>query len=163
MGAMFQNYSTSPWITNGFVILPFWPEDSTDTSSPWDSQVLSSGTWEVDTTIFYNDLVCTKLSLKKKDIYLRHAQDDFEAKLDGQLYLASVLLDSSQGCQFNLTVNVTRNLAPLAHIPFSTFSRDWVSWSDINHLIVSGFYSNDAIVRLNEDRHESEIIMMSTP
>jgi hypothetical protein len=65
MGAIFQNYSTSPWITEGFVVLPFWPEDSLDTDSRWDSQVSHSGTWEADTTIFHNDLVCTEHEAKR--------------------------------------------------------------------------------------------------
>lgn len=30
IGAIFQNYSISPWITDGFVVLPFWPEDLSD-------------------------------------------------------------------------------------------------------------------------------------
>jgi hypothetical protein len=167
MAAISQNYSTSPWITDGFVVLPFWPEDSTDTSSPWDSQVSNSGTWEAETTIFHNELVCTKLSLEKKDIYLRHAQSEYEAEINDKLYLASVLLESNFGCKFNFTVNVTENIPegtqPAVHTPFLTFSSDWVSWSDINHIILGGSYSDDATGILNEDCHESEIIMMSTP
>ena len=90
MGAMFQNYSTSPWVTDGFVILPFWPEGSTDAGSPWDSHISNPGTWEANTTIFHNDLICTKLSMKNKDLYLRHAHDDLEAKLKDKLYWATL-------------------------------------------------------------------------
>jgi hypothetical protein len=168
MGAIFQNYSTSPWITEGFVVLPFWPEDSLDTDSRWDSQVSHSGTWEADTTIFHNDLVCTELSMKQKDLYLRHAANNNEANETEKFYLASVLLESNRGCQFNFTVNVTNNWATSEKggtkgTHFLEFSSDWVSWSDINHIMIRNSYSKDAIVRLNEDCHENEIILMSTP
>jgi hypothetical protein len=166
MGAMFQNYSTSPWITDGFVILPFWPQDSIDTGSPWDSQVSTSGTWEANTTILHTDLVCTELSLKKKDRYLRLAREGEENYEDGaEIYLASVLIESYHGCQFNLTVDVFQD-----SLGDDLFSSDWVSWSDINDIFVGDHQSgyrfarnHHAIVRLNEDCHEDEIIIMATP
>ncbi|PZC93347.1 DUF3433 domain containing protein, partial [Pyrenophora tritici-repentis] len=162
MSAMFQGYSTSPWITDGFVILPFWPENPNDSGSPWDSRVSNSGTWEADTTIFHNDLVCTKLSMKKKDIYLRHAHDDQESRLEDTLYAAFVLLDSSHGCQLNVTVNVTRNIVEKDE-PSLQFASTWVTWSDIDEIMLGDSYLRNATLRLNEDCQETEVIMMSTP
>jgi hypothetical protein len=160
MGAIFQNYSTSPWITDNFVILPFWPENSTDTGSRWDSQVPSSGTWEANTTILHNDLVCAEMSLKNKDMYLRHVDNNDTAGSNEERYQASVLLESNHGCRFNLTLNVTGNRGSS---PWAEFSYDWMSWSDINNIILGNSYATYAIVQLNEECPESEIIMMSTP
>jgi hypothetical protein len=165
MGAILHDHSTSPWVTDDFVVLPFWPEVSTNTGSRWDSQASTSGTWEANTTIFHSDLVCTEMNLKKKDRYLRHAaaQDRYEASLE-KLYLASVLLESDHGCQFNLTINATNNVAGALAWHKRDLSSDWASWRDIKHGIIFGnSHSADAIARLNEDCKESEIIIMSTP
>lgn len=105
------------------------------------------------------------MNLKKKDRYLRHAasQDRYEASLE-KLYLASVLLESDHGCQFNLTINATNNVAGASAWHKWDLSSDWASWSDIKHgIIFDNSHSADAIARLNEDCKESEIIIMSTP
>jgi len=152
MGAIFQNYSSSPWITDEFVILPFWSRDSVDTGSRWDYKVQDSGTWEANTTVFHADLVCAKLDMKKNDMYLRHAPEEWQE--DGEkFYQASVLLESNNGCQFNLTVNVSD----------TALTTDWISWSDINNITSDDYSMSDAIVQWNEHCHEDEIIMMSSP
>jgi hypothetical protein len=159
MGAILQNYSTSPWITDDFVILPFWPSNSSYLGSPWDSQDVRLGSWEAETTVFRNDLVCTELHLSKSDFHLRHATKDDQMQLHNKTYLASVLLESDHDCQFNLTVNATSSLSIWDPVVFT----DWMSWSDINHIMFGEIYSEDAIVRLNEGCKEDEIILMSTP
>jgi len=153
MGAIFQNYSSSPWITDDFVILPFWPQDSVDTGSRWDYKVQDSGTWEANTTVFHADLVCAKLDMKKKDMYLRHAPEGWEEEPEKKFYQASVLLESNEGCQFNLTVDVE----------YHALTTDWISWSDINNITSEDYPMSDAIVQSNEHCHENEIVMMSTP
>jgi len=153
MGAIFQNYSSSPWITDDYVILPFWPKDSVDTGSHWDYKVQDSGTYEANTTVFYADLVCAKLDMKKKDMYLRHAPEGWEEYPGKKFYQASVLLESNQGCQFNLTVDVE----------YHALTTDWIFWSDVNNITLSDYMILDPTIRLNEHCHESEIIMMSTP
>ena len=153
MGAIFQNYSSSPWITDDFVILPFWPQDSVDSGSRWDYKVQDSGTWEANTTVFHADLVCAKLDMKKKDMYLRHAPEGWEEEPEKEFYQASVLLESNQGCQFNLTVDVE----------YHALTTDWIFWSDVNNITLSDYMIPNPMVRFNEHCHESEIIMMSTP
>jgi hypothetical protein len=164
MGAILQNYSTSPWITDGFVILPFWPDDATDTVSPWDSQVSNSGTWEANTTILHNDLVCTEMSLKNK--HLQPAVGYYDSIFSQRSHSASVVLASDHGCQLNLTLEISfpspepRAVSgPKGHAV--QFSRDWISWSDIHNIIMDS--SSTDMVRVNDDCHEEEIIIMSTP
>jgi len=153
MGAIFQNYSSSPWITDDYVILPFWSSDSVDTGSPWDYKVRDSGTYEANTTVFHAELVCAKLHMKKREMYLRHAPEGWEEEPEKKFYQASVLLESDQGCQFNLTVDVE----------YHALTTDWIFWSDVNNITLSDYMIPDPMVRLNEHCHESEIIMMSTP
>jgi hypothetical protein len=112
---------------------------------------------KANSTILHNDLVCTELSLKEKEIHLRPA-DGYESHFSQQRYSASVLLESNHGCQLNLTVNISFPME--GHTV--QFSRDWISWSDIHTIIMDDSSSTD-MVRVNQDCHEEEIIIMSTP
>lgn len=59
---LLQNVSTSPWITNNYTILPFWPttlHDSHLDSLPSDS----SQKWQAETTMFKSELSCTKMKV----------------------------------------------------------------------------------------------------
>jgi hypothetical protein len=165
-GALFQNYSTSPWIKDDLVILPFTSDSLPHAGSPWDPRPSTSGTWEVNTTVFQYDLVCTEMLEKKRDLYLRHATEADDSSYN-KTYLASVLLESAHGCQFNLTVNATDNPDLKWTGPsgwnFPRFvAADWMSWSDIHGVMFGDMYSNDCIVRLNTECHEDEVILMST-
>jgi hypothetical protein len=92
-------------------------------------------------------------------MYLRHADEDNEKDHKGALYSASVLLESDKGCHVNITINATLTWE---NSP-SQFSKDWISWSDTDH-IVHGSYQMDNMIRLNEECHdEDELILMSTP
>lgn len=160
MGALFQNYSTSPWITDQHVILPFWPEDSVKPSLPWNSWTPSTGVWEAETTIFRNDFVCAPLIMKKKNMWLNDSEN--RTLEVGKPYIASALLESDNGCQFNVTVNVSLTYK-IYDRRATLLNYDWISWSDIRRLNFGDDYAPDPIVRLNEDCHEKEIILMSTP
>ncbi|KAH3984651.1 hypothetical protein HBH98_160680 [Parastagonospora nodorum] len=159
MGALFQNYSTSPWVTDQHVILPFWPEDSVQPDLPWSTQSSSTGVWEADTTIFRNDFVCSRLEMSRKDIWLRHNEN--QSGSSEKKYVASVLLNSDGGCQFNVTVNATTDLNNFEARVW--LDDDWMSWSDTKRLNFGDKYTPDPVVRLNEDCHEKEIILMSRP
>jgi hypothetical protein len=162
-GAILKNYSTSPWITDEYLVLPFWHSDSPQMESPWSSQSLQTNRWEANTTVFRNDLVCTDLHLGKKNMYLRHAIKsenivDNEAGQSNKIYLASVLLESDQGCHFNLTVNATNRVYDSGGV-----DSHWISWGDAHRIMFGDAYSMDAIVRLNDGCSADEVIILSTP
>jgi hypothetical protein len=150
MGAIFQNYSTSPWITDNYIILPFWPASSSRIDSAWDPLVQETHYWEANTTVFRDDFICTELHLRKKDIYLRHA-DRFETSYYNETYVASVLWESDNGCQFNLTVNATGGDYYDWHTQMSNYMASWGAIEDL------------PITCLNKECEEDEIIMMSSP
>jgi hypothetical protein len=163
-GAILQNYSTSPWITDEYLVLPFWHSDLPQVESPWNFRSLRTNSWEANTTVFRNDFVCTDLHLSKKDMYLRNAikSEDFVENEEGvynKTYLASVLLESDHGCRFNLTVNATHGYGSEIADP----SRYWMSWTDAHRIMFRDAYSRDAVVRLNEECPEDEVIILSTP
>ncbi|KAH6616889.1 hypothetical protein C7974DRAFT_319174 [Boeremia exigua] len=163
-GAILKNYSTSPWITDDYLIMPFWPSNSPHVESPWTFRSLQADSWEANTTVFRNDFVCTDLRLSKKDMYLRHAVNSSDSMNDETLrynktYVASVLLESDHGCHFNLTVNATAQYG----YENVEVTGNWISWGDSHRIMFRDEYSKDAIVRLNEECPEDEIILMSTP
>ena len=163
MGAIFQNYSTSPWIQDGFVILPFASEQTSRNASLWAAQNEGPGTLEMNTTVFRNEFVCSDMKLKRKDIFLRHALDDDEMRQMWRFYLASVLLESVNGCQLNLTVNTTYNSDPGGSLTTGTITQDWISWSDISHPMFGEVQNPDAVIRLTDDCSANELILLSSP
>jgi hypothetical protein len=162
-GAILKNYSTSPWITDDYLIMPFWPSHAPQVESPWNFRSLEADSWEANTTVFRNDFVCTDLRLNKTEVYLRHRVISSDLSIDeshyNKTYVASILLDSDHGCHFNMTVNMTKTYRSEE----SKMHVDWISWGDSHRIMFADAYSEDAIVRLNEQCREDEIILMSTP
>ncbi|KAF5861920.1 hypothetical protein ETB97_012319 [Aspergillus alliaceus] len=56
-----QNVTTSPWVTDRWTMLPFWPADWG--SAPLGSLPSASQTWRVETTVFKNELSCSKMKM----------------------------------------------------------------------------------------------------
>jgi hypothetical protein len=151
-GALLQNYSTSPWMNDKYFILPFWPVGKTGSS--WNYRSSIPQTLEAETTVFHSNFSCSELTLKSKEVYLRHAYDDIEAEIFNQTYLASVLLESDDGCQYNLTYNATTE---------QKREKTLVSWSDINHIAEDITHDADARIILNDKCTYDEMIVMSSP
>ncbi|KAK5800176.1 hypothetical protein VI817_002388 [Penicillium citrinum] len=62
---LLQNVSTSPWITDDYTILPFWPADMQDapiTSLP----TSSSQAWQAETTMFKSHMNCTQMTMDRQ-------------------------------------------------------------------------------------------------
>ncbi|KAF2845609.1 hypothetical protein T440DRAFT_493304 [Plenodomus tracheiphilus IPT5] len=87
MGAILQNYSTSPWVTDEYVDLPFWPRNLSSAVSPWN---------------YRSPLpeFCIELPLKAKDFGF---QNESETQGLFNNYLATMLCESEGGCQFTLS------------------------------------------------------------
>lgn len=127
-GALLQNVSTSPWLSDDYAILPFWPTGSAP--SPWDRQSAPMPqTWEAETTVFRNNFKCSQLDLAATGF----APTGHQSFLSVDEFLASIRLESTEGCQYNLTFK-------------SSDIYSWyvvVSWSDIDHFASrSGFYGD---------------------
>ncbi|KAJ5174719.1 uncharacterized protein N7482_000596 [Penicillium canariense] len=62
---LLQNVSTSPWITDNYTILPFWPAELNP--APITSLPISlTQEWTAKTVMFKSDLACTAMTLEKK-------------------------------------------------------------------------------------------------
>lgn len=108
---LLQNVSTSPWITDEYTILPFWPsslQDAPITALP----STSSQTWKADTTMFKSEFTCTEMSIKSQTNQTVQYTKHVEA-----LPSISIIWESG-GCEYGLS----------AYTPFFTWGGG--SWSD---------------------------------
>jgi hypothetical protein len=106
---LLQNVSTSPWITDNYTILPFWPttlKDGAIGSLPTNSQQ----TWKADTIMFKSELSCTTM----KSVAENANSDN-----------VSIIWSSSDGCKYGLSA--TQNL----------FTAGGASWSNTSTFFYS--------------------------
>lgn len=108
MGALLQDVITSPWISDNHTVLPFLPSEAS--SLPWDSWNLNvSQTWVANTTVFQNNLKCSKLTIASKNTenmtdITRTSVADIRATLN---------LETSKGCQIKLSANAASDLTDI--------------------------------------------------
>jgi hypothetical protein len=143
-GALLQNVTTSPWISSEYSILPFWPSDSKQ--SPWNGpSAQAPQIWQAESTVFHNDLQCSKLELAGNAFYDYNITDSYTTKM------ASVRLDSDDGCQYNISLQ-----------PYEWENPDsFISWSDANHLAYQDGYA-EADPISNDKCRGDEVIILST-
>lgn len=106
---LLQNVSTSPWITDNYTILPFWPtslKDGAIGSLPTNSQQ----TWKADTIMFKSDLSCTTM----KGVAENANSDN-----------VSIIWSSADGCKYGLSA--TQDL----------FTTGGASWSNTSTFFYS--------------------------
>lgn len=96
--------------------------------------------------------MCTALETTKKDIYLRDTVVDFEVAMYNKTYLASVLLESTNGCQLNLTYNATSNPSTEGSQGQSEYRREvsFASWTDIRRMAWQNEFDRDSRIILND-------------
>jgi hypothetical protein len=145
-GALLQNYSTSPWVTDRFFISPFWPENHM--GSIWQFRANSSVSWEADTTVYRTSFKCAAVHASNWSC----ARTSYEGYSD-----ASALLVSEDGCQMNLSLQMARPTM-VTSVP----QWDFAVWIDI----LTGFQA-DMQGRVNyslvKDCSAEELILASTP
>lgn len=157
-GAILQNVTTSPWISDDWAVLPFWPSGSS--VSPWDAQYPSTAqTWEAETTVFRNDMKCSPLELAATDMWTYE-----DTNYNMTQYRMSIRLENTAGCSFNLSFNAS---------DASDFNWWEIgSWSDINSYVVGSDYAKTSSDFYNQGSHLNplyndkcmgdEIIVMSS-
>ncbi|KAL5393093.1 hypothetical protein PMIN06_001716 [Paraphaeosphaeria minitans] len=159
-GAILQNVTTSPWISDEYAILPFWPEGSI--ADPWDAQYNSTPqTWEANTTVFRNDLQCSPLRLAATDVW---SYDYDYYNMTNHEYRMSIRLENDAGCKYNMSFNASDK--------YDFNSWEGGSWSDLNTFVFENDYavtSSDIDNRplpwkptYNDKCHGDEIMVMSS-
>ncbi|KAB8203823.1 hypothetical protein BDV34DRAFT_227101 [Aspergillus parasiticus] len=96
-----QNTSTSPWITDQYTFLPFWPADMQ--SAPIASLPTSlSQKWETETTVFKSNFSCTTMSVASQQIGTMEIPEGAEQTT----LAASFLWSSSDGCEYGMATGI---------------------------------------------------------
>jgi hypothetical protein len=131
-GAILQNVTTSPWISDEYAVLPFWPDGSS--AEPWDARYVSTPqTWEAETTVFRNDLQCSPLKLAATDMWA-YTYDYYNmSKRESRL---SIRLENNVGCKYNMTFNASSDIE----------SNSWEggSWSDLDTFLYGDDYARNS-------------------
>ncbi|KAE8151048.1 hypothetical protein BDV25DRAFT_153274 [Aspergillus avenaceus] len=117
-----QNVTTSPWITDDWTMLPFWPAD-------WESLSLgylpsASQEWTVGTTVFRSNLVCNKLKMTDINSTVRNQGNKYNNA--NYTYLFSTW--SSDGCELGLDVQMDHN----SQVMFTMGGASWSNASAIS-------------------------------
>lgn len=153
-GAILQNVSTSPWISDDYTVLPFWPSDTSFLS--WDEHVKTSPqTWQVETTVFRTELQCSTLELAATafmNVTALQAEEGKELP-SYRNYTASMRLDSAQGCQYNLT---------FGNSDISLHRENVLSWAHIDEFASKGVKNPEFRSYYNERCKGSEVIFLSS-
>lgn len=112
--SLLYNATTSPWVSDDYFIIPFWPtKEELISWSPRGSY--SAQSWTSHTTVFRNDFRCDKLEMTKK--WMASSLPE-----DRNTTYAYIVLESPGGCQYNITSNAI------------TPSQAFASWADLNHI-----------------------------
>lgn len=142
-GAILQNYSTSPWVTDTYFISPIWPPEHDDSMWQYRSSIPQS--WEAETTVYRNEFVCSALQIQSRVSQRIPLSETSEA------LATTVDFVSEDGCQVNLTRKYFVN---------SMGIEDSAIWTDVRNLNDHQEASNFTV---NADCPMNEIILVSTP
>jgi hypothetical protein len=101
---LLQNVSTSPWITDEYTILPFWPSDM-QTSAISSLPSSSSQAWEAETTMFKTELNCTQMSLDRQVM----GKDEYwdAGVVYGPVDAVSMIWSAPNGCKYGMSSDKT--------------------------------------------------------
>ncbi|KAF2016569.1 hypothetical protein BU24DRAFT_205296 [Aaosphaeria arxii CBS 175.79] len=109
IGHMLQNVTTSPWISDEYSVLPFWPIEIDRPSGSRFPDLRE--TWEAESLVFQSDLVCEDLKLTSGPLmmnYTHYVEYYFENKTLNTNFtmsqdLVSLLLETDSGCKFGFS------------------------------------------------------------
>ena len=135
-GVVLQNVTTSPWLSDEYSILPYWPSDHA--GSRWDRHPPSTPEkWRANTTVFHNDFQCTKLDLVAKNNFRYNWTTKYSNETDS---LMSVRLDSPVGCQYNLTFNASTLLLSHGYYSPGYYSGLTGSWAPADKYVTQSTF-----------------------
>jgi hypothetical protein len=135
---LLQNVSTSPWITNNFTILPFWPAEL-DTAPVTSLPTSATQKWTAETMMFKSDLTCTPMKLEKKA-----SGPIIYDKGYSPTNSTSTIWSSPDGCRYGMSAST--------HF----WSTGGGSWSDASDFYYAESSLNMGGGRVSSSNHTSE-------
>jgi hypothetical protein len=139
ISALLQNATTSPWVSDEYAILPFWPSNTS--GSTWNPRAPSiSQIWQAETTVYRNDLQCAEMKFAATDVW-----NGTESTRG--VFRASVRLETSEGCEYNISLDASSQFSDIGIL----------SWTDINT-----FADNNTDRIYNNKCNGNEVIFLSS-
>jgi len=103
IGNVLQNLSTSAWLTDNHVVIPFWP--SSNEPNLGNTLMDMTQQWEAPAQVLSVELECESMNIEKA-YWQKNFTDDNGGNVERSFY--SYLLTDSTGCECGINVNTQR-------------------------------------------------------
>lgn len=170
MSSLMRNLSTSVWIEDTSITLPFWP--STDTAQLGPNLVSQFRSWTAETTILHADLECQNMALESADLEPKgyKAYDVMgHGPYKGTEPMVTYVLSSDDGCRYEMSLHPAADLAANGGLKWSNTSTLYVDTGEVLPIGKMPFPANvsstSPYARHNATRQcaDRDIIILSTP
>ncbi|CAN9250628.1 unnamed protein product [Alternaria alternata] len=170
MSSLMRNLSTSVWIEDTSITLPFWP--STDTAQLGPNLVSQFRSWTAETTILHADLECQNMALESADLEPKgyKAYDVMgHGPYKGTEPMVTYVLSSDDGCRYEMSLHPAADLAANGGLKWSNTSTLYVDTDGVLPIGKMPFPANvsstSPYARHNATRQcaDRDIIILSTP
>ncbi|KAL5316511.1 hypothetical protein ACEPPN_015559 [Leptodophora sp. 'Broadleaf-Isolate-01'] len=143
VGHTLQNVTTSPWVTDNYTVLPFWPAQiERPSGSTFDAAI---GDWTAETSVYQSGLLCEDLKVENGPnvvnyTYLKPNSDGSRSSKVGYQNLTSFQLTSESGCKYSFSYSES----------FLTQGKFyWSNLTGVNLPLFWNFFAIDEQVLLN--------------
>ena len=170
MAALMRNVSTSVWVTDTSLTFPFWPSSELAQYGP--RMTSSYGAWNAETTTLRSDYVCHDMRLRSADLMEEHYSEVYSVQkygpYNGTQPMVTFVLDSDQGCRYELKIHP---FADLAYNGGMTWSNATTYFPTGNTLGIGGIVVPPNVtsthvyarVKATQECNNHDIILMNTP
>ncbi|KAL2061784.1 hypothetical protein VTL71DRAFT_7162 [Oculimacula yallundae] len=120
IGHTFQNVDSSPWITDNYTVLPFWPAHiERPSGSRFDA---ADGDWTAETSVYQTELLCEDLKLESGPNFVNYTYEPGRILGTGYINMTSLKLASESGCEYGVSY---------ATGDFGSLGRNLFYWSNV--------------------------------
>ncbi|KAH4125371.1 hypothetical protein HBH47_061270 [Parastagonospora nodorum] len=171
MNAVMRNVSTSAWLNDTSLAFPFWPSLERAQFGP--TLVSSYSSWNTETTALQSRHQCQTMNLTSAEIAPKRYSGVYVMQgygpLNGTQPMATFILESNDGCKYELSIHPGADLAAYGGMTWSDAST-FIPTSKSNlpiggRVFTSNMTSTDVYSRVNasEQCHGRDIIIATTP
>jgi hypothetical protein len=171
MAALMRNISTSAWVSDSSVTLPFWPSSEHAQLGP--DIISSPGTWKTETTTLSHSLSCEKMTLMGADMTQKWFSGAYDVlghgPYNGTQPMVTFALVSDDGCRYEMTMHPIVGIAYNGGLAWSNTST-LNMWPDGVAFIgqipfAPNITTTSPYARFNftKECRDRDIILLSTP
>jgi hypothetical protein len=171
MNAVMRNVSTSAWVNDTSLAFPFWPSSEAAQFGP--NLASSFSSWSAETMALQSKHQCQTMTLKSADIAPKRYWGVYVMQgygpINGTQPMATFVLESGDGCRYELSIHPAADLAAYGGMTWSDAST-FIPTSKANlpiggRVFVSNMTSTDIYSRVNASQqcHGRDIVIANTP